>query len=266
MIFARWALFASALGVIGGFGATLINRAPDDRMMRIVRRASFVLILSCLLVLAAQLYAWFDVAGFTDPENLWTMLSITLWGLHWSWLFAAAVVTAIALAIAARQPRVWIYVSGAAALTLAAVVPLVGHGGTHDAVTTMLHRAHLFGAGLWVGSLAVALAAGVSDRTRLLSSLRRFAPIAMTGALMVAVTGTVLAWEHLRPFSVLWTTDYGRVLMAKVIGALLVGGLGFVNWREPKLRVIVSEVVIALLVVLTLTAWLSDLEPPSAGH
>lgn len=264
MIFARWVLSASALGVIGAFGATLLTYPANARVMTVGRRASLLLVLASFLVITQQLYAWFGTEGLTDPANVWTMLSITLWGLHWAWMASVAVAVAIVLAIAASRPALWIYAIGASAFGVAATVPLIGHGGTHDALTTMLHRVHLFGAGLWIGSLGVAVLANIGDTPRLLSSLRRFAPIAMTGAAMAAASGIVLAWEHLRPLSTLWTSDYGRVLFGKVAGVLIVGGLGFVNWRGPRLRVVIAEITIAVVVVLSLTALLSETQMP--GH
>jgi copper transport protein len=264
MIFARWLLSASALGIIGAFGATLLSYPANPRVITVGRRASLALVLASFLMITQQLYLWFGTEGLTDPANVWTMLSITEWGLHWTWMASVAVVVAILLAIAAGRPALWIYVIGVSALGVAATVPLVGHGGTHDALTTMLHRVHLFGAGLWIGSLGVALLANIGETPSLLSSLRRFAPIAMTGAALVAASGLVLAWEHLRPLSTLWTSDYGRVLAGKLIGVLIVGGLGFVNWRGPRLRVVIAEVTIAVVVVLSLTALLSETQMP--GH
>lgn len=264
MMFARWALSVSALGVIGAFGATLLNYPADPRVIRVGRWSAAGLVVSAWLIITAQLYSWFGIDGFKDPTNVWTMLSITLWGLHWVWLASAAVAIVVIFAIAAARPRLWIYASGAAAAAVAMTAPLIGHGGTHDVWIGVLHRAHLFGAGLWIGSLMVALAAGVKDTQRLLLSLRRFAPIAATGATLVVVSGLTLAWLHLRPLSTLWTTDYGRTLIAKSIGVLVIGGLGFVNWRGPRLRIVITEVAMAVLVVLSLTALLSGLEMP--GH
>ena len=265
MLFARWALSASALGIIGAFGATLLSYPANPRVISIARRSSAALLIACFLIITSQLYAWFGIDGLTVPENAWTMLSITLWGLHWAWMASVAVAVAVLLAIAGARPKIWIFASGAAAAGVAATVPLVGHGGTHDALTVFLHRAHLFGAGLWIGSLSVATLAHIGDTDRLLASLRRFAPIALTGAGMVAASGLVLAWEHIRPLSTLWTTDYGRTLFGKLIAVLIVGSLGFVNWRQPRLRVVIAEITIAIVVVLSLTALLSELQMPG-GH
>ena len=267
-MFARWALSISALGVIGAFGATLLSYPADPgviRVMHVGRRASFGLILACVLIIAAQLNNWFGTAGFTDAANVWTMLSIKLWGLHWTWLAAVAIATAIVFTIAGRRPRIWIYASGAAAVAVALTAPLIGHGGTHDALVAALHRAHLLGAGLWMGSLMVALVAGIGDTPRLLLSLRRFAPIAMTGALLISASGLTLAWLHLTPISTLWTSEYGQVLLAKLAGVLVVASLGFVNWRGPRLKVVIAEVTVAIVVVLSLTALLSEAQMPG-GH
>lgn len=265
MAFARWALLVSALGVIGAFGATLLAYPANPRVMRLGRNAAWTLVVSSLLVIFAQLYAWFGIEGYTDPENVWTMLSITLWGLHWTWLATAAVAAAVVLTVATRNPRAWIFASGFSALGVAAMVPLIGHGGTHDAVILFWHRVHVFGAGTWIGSLAVVVLAGRADPPVLLASLRRFAPIAFTGAALIAISGVALAWIHMRPLSTFWTTDYGRVLTAKIAATLIVGALGFVNWRGPRLRVVIAEVTIAIVLVLSLTALLSGLEMPG-GH
>jgi len=43
--------------------------------------------------------------------------------------------------------------------------------------------------------------------------------------------GVVLAWIHLDGIANLWSTGYGRVLLAKVTVAAVVLGGGFWNWR-----------------------------------
>jgi len=55
LIFARWALAASALGIIGSFGATLLSYPADGGVIRVGRRAALALILACFLVVTSQL-------------------------------------------------------------------------------------------------------------------------------------------------------------------------------------------------------------------
>lgn len=266
MAFARWVLLAGALCAIGTFGATLLSFPADARVMRAARRLSWSLPLGAFLMFAAQLQNWFGTEGMTDPHNMWTMLSITLWGLHWTWLAATAVGVVALLHIGAWQPRVWIFAAAITAVCLTAFVPLVGHGGIHDATTLLWHRAHILGAGTWIGSLALTLAAGLADQEAMLTRLRRFAPVAFTGATLVAISGVAIAWKHMRPVSMLWTSEYGQVLLAKVAAVLVVASLGFINWRSPRTRVVVAEVLTAFLVVLVLTALLSETELPASAH
>ena len=262
MIIARWVLYMGALSVIGAFGATLLSYPAHPRVLVVGRRTPLLLLLGAFLIVTAQLENWFGLDGIADPENIKTMLTITLWGLHWSWMAGVALVVAIALPISARVPSSWIFVAGLSVLGVVATVPLVGHGGTHDAWLLLAHRVHLLGAGLWIGSLTVALLSGLGNTDELLARLRRFAPFALTGASMIAVSGIVLAYYHVQPFSAIVRTPYGRILIAKVAAALLVASLGFINWRGPRIRIVIAEVLVAMFVVLALTAWVSEVEMP----
>lgn len=263
MILARWLLFVSAVGVIGGLGATLLARPADARIMRTTRASAFIWLLGAVLLIGAQLYLWFGVYGFTTLNNVRTMLSLTSWGEHWIWLAATATAAIVLLSAGRRWPATWSTAGGAAAAGAMAVLPLVGHGGTHDAWTLLWHRVHLLGAGTWVGTLGVLTVSGITDPKTLLARLRHLAPLAFVGALLLVASGIALTWRHMLPLSTFWTTDYGRVLLAKFVGVIAVAALGFMNWRGPRLKLVVAELSIAFLVVLALTAWLSELEPPS---
>lgn len=266
MLFARWALFVSALAVIGGLGAAIAFAPVRAGVARAARSGAFGLVIACVLLLGAQLQLWFGAEGFTDPENLRTMLLLTLWGLHWTWLAAAAVACAALWSMAVRWPTLARAAAPVAAVLVVITVPLVGHGGTSADASAVWHRLHLAGAGLWIGTLAVTALGHAGDMPALLVSLRRFAPVALTGAAFVVASGGMLAWQHMQPWSTMWTTAYGRVLTMKLAAVLVVGAAGFVNWRQPRARAIALELGIALLVVLALTAWLADLEPPSMAH
>ena len=263
MILAQWVLFVSALGVIGGLGATLLAHAADARVMRTTRAAAFGGLLGAALLIGAQLYVWFGLYGFTTLNNVRTMLSLTLWGQHWTWLAAVWTTAIVLLSAGIRWPAIWTTASGAVAAGTVIVLPLIGHGGAHDAWTLLWHRVHLLGAGAWVGTLGVLTVSGITEPKALIARLRDLAPLAFVGALFLVVSGLALTWRHMLPLSTFWTTDYGRVLLAKFVGVIAVAALGFMNWRGPRLKLVVAELSIALLVVLALTAWLSELEPPS---
>lgn len=262
MIFARWLLFVGAVGVIGGLGAAVLARSAGARTRRPVRAAAVIGLLGTGLLIGAQLYLWFGVYGFTTLNNVRTMLFVTLWGQHWTWLAATSAAAIVLLWVGRRWPATWRAANGAAAAGAVAVLPLIGHGGTHDAWTLLWHRLHLLGAGTWVGTLGVLTVSCITDPKGLVERLRHLAPLAFVGALLLMASGLALTWRHMLPLSTFWTTEYGRVLLAKFAGVIAVAALGFINWRGPRLKLVVTELLIAFLVVLVLTAWLSELEPP----
>jgi len=47
----------------------------------------------------------------------------------------------------------------------------------------------------------------------------------------VALSGTVLAWAILEQPSALWASEFGRLLLAKVVVVIAIGGIGLHNHR-----------------------------------
>jgi putative copper export protein len=103
-------------------------------------------------------------------------------------------------------------------------------------------------AGLWIGTLFVLVAVGLSailrdarardQRGRLAADLvNGFSPLALTCGMVVVASGLVTAWTHLNPLSSLWTTPYGYALIVKLFFVAIVFALGAWNWRRqrPKL-------------------------------
>lgn len=266
MILARWALSGSAFLVIGTFGARALLGRVTNGQLTISRWAApacaLMLAASTALMLFVQLYAWFGASGFLDRENILTMLMATVWGYHWMDLATATAGVIVCTVAGVVWPRTAMTGSLVSAALVVWAVPLIGHGGTHSEFIAWCHRLHVTGAGLWIGTLAV-LSASFARRPVALLLLRGFAPMALAGAALVAASGFLLALEHVRPMSSLWTTPYGRTLVLKIAAASGVGLLGFLNWRAPRTRVIAAELALALVLVLSLAAWLSELERPA---
>src|SRR5438477_245202 len=92
----------------------------------------------------------------------------------------------------------------------------------------------LIAASVWVGGL-VGLAAvvlrpkGEWSRAAMATVARRFSRLAGVCLLLVVVTGIGNAWVQLPFVSALWTTFYGRVLLAKVAIALVIIAIGALN-------------------------------------
>ena len=230
-----------------------------------------------LILLGLVLRAWthtITVFGFTDALS-WQNVAVIAFESRWAqgWRVQMAVAMALfALALWTRaQPSSGRVLSALAAVGLCGVLPLTGHAAGHP-WRIAIHAAHILAAGFWLGTLVVVVTNRVPSlrvlRPRL---LRAFAPIAMTGAAVLAVSGALSSVTYLGPLSNLWLTEYGRLLSIKLVLVFAVIVFGGINWLwlhrrqadDAHPRYLLLEVILAVSVVL-LTAWLSEIAHPSA--
>jgi copper transport protein len=126
-----------------------------------------------------------------------------------------------------------------------------GHAvATSDTILTysvMANWLHLLAASLWIGGmfylavvyLPVLKGKSLTQRTQaLLTTLSSFSPLAITGVVLIAITGPFNATVHLTSLSQLVTTLYGRTLLIKIgcVGALLVTSAIHVWLLRPRLK------------------------------
>jgi copper transport protein len=290
---ARYFIYLSTLVVIGALGARLVVQgtrflAPDPAGTIVatrVARTGFLgalgLTLSALFLLAGMAFAWFGPSGLGELDRTKAMVFGTAWGVSWQRVITSAAIAAAAAAIAWKWRVIRGPVALGAAIMISLTVPLLGHGGTHGTRVWIFHATHLLGSGLWLGTLAVLARATWPvwrDNAPVLSTLRgllgAFSPLAMTGAAMAIVSGLLLAYEHVDPLDALTTTEYGQTVLIKTGAVLLAAGFGFLNYRRHRgpltspsdrrwlRRLAVLEAVIALVLILALTAWLTGLPVP----
>jgi putative copper export protein len=128
-----------------------------------------------------------------------------------------------------------------AVVALAFTPAFTGHAGSHEPLVLSVGAdgIHVLAGGAWLGTLAALFATASWSReggAQLLERVRRFSPLALTAAPVVAITGLVSAWLRLTHVSDLWLTAYGRTLSLKLA---LFGGvlaLGWLNWRRRTAR------------------------------
>jgi putative copper export protein len=146
----------------------------------------------------------------------------------------------------------------------------------------MVNPVHQLLAGLWLGTLAVLVLAGITTALRgerrgrgaaVAEMVNGFSPLALTCGPLLIATGVITALRHLTPFSSLWSTPYGYALLLKLCLVAATFALGAWNWRRQRpqlgsdaaagslLRSSVLELAAALL-VLTVTAVLVSLPSP----
>ena len=88
----------------------------------------------------------------------------------------------------------------------------------------------------------IALAAEGTDRWGSIASLvNSFSPIALGSATLVVASGVLASWLHLEHFSSLWATNYGRVLLLKLllVGCILI--IGAYNFRRVQPQLVKEE-------------------------
>jgi len=203
-----------------------------------------------LLMLGLSLFFVRQLIEFRDPFSAWvdeaTLLLGTSWGRSWMVAGVASVVGVASLSVARRRDHGW-RIATPIVLALGAFPALTGHAAAEErfrALYILADVAHVWGAGAWIGGLAVVLwlewrsSSGAESRASLLPALvPAFSTVAIGAVGALVVTGTFASWTHLPSPGALFTTTYGRLLAAKLGLVALVLALGARNFRvlTPRL-------------------------------
>lgn len=124
----------------------------------------------------------------------------------------------------ARRTRVAALLAGLAVLAGA----LGGHpASTSPALAQPANALHLLAASAWMGGLAFILTERSS--TRHAAVIRRVSTVALVSVVFVALAGVVQAWLFMGSASELLETTYGRLVLAKGAGLLVLIGFGAVH-------------------------------------
>ncbi|WP_199730242.1 cytochrome c oxidase assembly protein [Amycolatopsis panacis] len=144
-----------------------------------------------------------------------------------AWLWTALI--AVLLALGSRLVLSWGWTATLFFVSVAGLIPVAvtGHsasGGSHDMATNSL-LFHLIAAALWVGGLLALLALGWRRGKHLSLAAQRFSRLALVCWIVMAVSGVINALVRIN-LSDLFTTDYGLLVVAKVVALLLLGVFG----------------------------------------
>lgn len=255
---ARWAAYVAAVALIGACAfAALVprwRRSSDDDQSLAARALAgawrVAAVAGPLLLLAHLLRAWGQVRSFLDPGEPFTwdaarpVLFATAWGRGWLAQVAAATLSVPLAFLAPRRPAIGLALLGTAALAVAGTEPLTGHAVEHPwgaGLGVGLHALHLLGGGLWLGTLCTMFGAGLrsardGDATDVAEMVGAFSPVALIGAGLAVVAGTLLGLAYIGDLASLWGTGYGRALLVKLCLLGVTLGLGGWNWRRVRPR------------------------------
>lgn len=258
----RWAGYLALLGMVGTVGFELGVLGPlrrDAGHELVAARAAYgawflaagAAALS-VVVLVARLWMQsvmaFGPGEALDAGRLSGLLQNTVWGIAWVLQVVATAAFFMGLLVA-RAPHGrtvgWIGAAVGAGL-LCAVPALSGHAAAVERLTALAiltDAVHVLGAGVWLGTLAVLISAGLpaalwardgGGTAAFAAMVNRFSPMALASAGVVAVTGLVNSLFHVTAVSQLWTTVYGQFLVGKLGLLAVVAAAGFYNWRRVR--------------------------------
>jgi copper transport protein len=250
-----------ALGAVSGRLLLGMAGQPYEPLPDRARRSATLGMWAALALLpAAVVRLGTEVMALADPGQSfsdWVHLVVavvahTHWGAVWIVHVVIAVAATTAFAIArSGSKRAWM-VAGVSAIGLAATPAFAGHAASvdqHRALVMSADVLHVLGAGTWMGTLAVLAIVTLRSDARtpkrrapeawgadIAGLVRAFSPVALTSAAVLAITGTIAAWNHLDTVSSLWRSGYGRTLLVKLTLVGLVLLAGAYNWQRGTPR------------------------------
>jgi len=233
----RWTGF---LGLLLGPGVLLIAIAlwpaglADRRTRRLALAGLSLLAVSTLGTMVLQ-GVWASGQPFsalwTAPEKLdthsrrfdeiYAVRSFLLLG------FAAALVVALSrpVRVPTRSRRLLLAATTVSTVALLATWPLVGHSAVGDgsALAVAANLVHTYAMTLWLGGLVLILVClrPAERAADLALVLPRFSRLALIAVATLVATGTFMSWREVGSWSALTATEFGRVLLVKLVGVMV---------------------------------------------
>jgi putative copper resistance protein D len=283
VVFARAATYAATLAAAGGvffltYSHALLDGICAGRIRRLIRLLAFIAVLAggaMILATAASMSG--DAGGLVDMGLARMILQ---GGEGRASLVRVIGLILIGAGLTARRSPAAVALLGAVAA--ATSFAWVGHVHSLSALRgawlpALAILVHLLGVAFWLGALIpLLMLAGKGDISRVAATARRFgtAALIVVGALLAA--GVVLLCLLLGGVSDLWTDDYGRLVLTKILlVSCLLALAGFNHLRlTPRLfaydegalralkRSITAEVVVAGCVLIVTAAMTTLAGPP----
>lgn len=209
--------------------------APGYRALRLGTAASGAWAVCAVLMVPLTVS---DVSGQPlstrlSPGDIWAVADLIEIAGAWRWTALLAVLVTVVSIPVLRWS--WTPVLFAAALATLLPLGLSGHsssGGAHDVATNSL-LIHLIAGSLWAGGLIAllvhALRGGAGEHADL--AARRFSAVALWCFVAMAFSGVINALVRMRPADLL-STDYGGLILAKIVALTVLGALGWQQRRQ----------------------------------
>jgi putative copper export protein len=207
-----------------------------------VSLTSFLLISVAVLMLQGSKLQ----QGFPSGDLLWRYLTLTQSGQVWLGREVYGAILALLMAIVVRKNAGGKVLRAATVLALPLVASrsLTSHAVAvrEDPVLIVSSDAlHLIATALWGGGLVGlwhSLRFARLERQGAVSfvseSVKRFSRLALASVPMLLLTGLYQSWIHVGSLPTLFTTDYGKVLLVKLVLFALMLSVGALNFFSTK--------------------------------
>ena len=228
---ARFSVFLGLALLLGGgwFAAYLWPEGRRDPRVRSLLIGSLALTGAATVLGFLLQGPYTSGGGFGDMvagDQISAVLE-TNFGVVWLSRLAMLVVAAALLRMMVRHegplPGWWFGAGALTGLALSATPGLAGHASTGRWILLALpaDMFHVLGMAVWFGGL-VMLAIARTDEDSYGRVAERFSGLALGAVVLLVITGTFQAIRQLQPISALWDSDYGRLLIAKLVGFALI--------------------------------------------
>ena len=198
-------------------------------------------------VLQAAAMSGLPPAEVFESSVLSTVFNQTQFGQVAEIRIGLAIMLAVCLACNRFPQANWFAL--AAAFGLTAAIAWTGHAGSTLGERGNLHLIadglHLLAAAAWIGGLVpLVLLLVTVQRTRMVAwaslvqaAVKRFSTLGIVGVAILLVTGAVNAWILVGSFHALAVTEYGRLLMLKIVAFAVMLVFAALNrlWLTPRL-------------------------------
>lgn len=293
-VLARYADYVGMVVLVGGvlFVALLWPAGSHDRRARAIIVASWLTGMVATVAAIGLQGAWVSgrpVGDFLDADLYGQVLGVQfgrVWfakGLLWV-LASVVLVDLMRRGSHAARSTAWRVGAGAVAVGLLRTTAMTGH--SSDATGLLLAQVgdlvHLAGICAWIGGLAMLLFCVLPRRRveELATVVPRYSRLASAAVLSIVLGGTVLGWQLVGSVGALSDTDYGRLLLIKIVAfaVVLLAAWYSRNWvtrrldfavvlrgRGATLRPFVYSVVVETVIVVFVLLAASFLVTASPG-
>ena len=242
------------------------GNAPErDQFHRVLHRLVVVCLLAALV--SGFLWLWFAIASMSGsglleslhPSLFWMVLTQTQPGRVWLLRAAIAIVFTFSLCFVFGNRRAgnatWLPIPlcAVSVTALTASLAWLGHAGASEGPNQDLHLAgdlvHLISAGIWPAGLApfaifLRCSLKAQDPSSLLAACvatRRFSTLSFLTVGVLLASGAVNAYFLVGAFHALTSTDYGLLLVLKIMLSGIAIGFGAWNLLAFKPRLTIAE-------------------------